>query len=186
MIYFIFQIGVKCFVEASIYSRGSKPEGRQGLLGLYVGVATKPWGNVDIFFGSMAKSHEYSEVHLNIGFTTMISNDGIEMQQCVLGLVVLSTKTIKPKLEHTVGETLIQSCKLKIVKLILREANAKKNAADISQIMLLGCIFLFTYVYECRKLGWDGIKAFHLLSFQLDQSTDASLCSQLLVFVRYG
>ena len=38
---------------------------------------------------------------------------------------------------------------------------------------------------DVKEQVWTEIKASHLFSFQLDESTDVSSCSQLLVFVRY-
>ena len=47
-------------------------------------------------FESMAKRRRCSECYLNIGFTTLVANDGIEKPQCVLCHAVLSAESMKP------------------------------------------------------------------------------------------
>ena len=47
-------------------------------------------------FESMAKRRRYSECYLNIGFTTLVANYGIEKPQCVLCHAVLSAESMKP------------------------------------------------------------------------------------------
>ncbi|XP_068228019.1 protein FAM200C-like [Palaemon carinicauda] len=193
----------------------------------------------------MAKRRRYSESYLNIGFTTLLANDGIEKQQFVLCHNILSAESLKPsKLKHyletkhpehakmdldffkrherclksqrldisgsfqqqsatvleasyeiafeiakqkkhrMIGETLIKPCMMKAVNLILGEASAKK----MQQVTLSNN----TIQRRISKMSMDlkeqvltEIKGSPLFSFQLDESTDVSSCSQLLVFVRY-
>ena len=47
-------------------------------------------------FESMAKRIRYSESYPNIGFTTVLANDGIEKPRCVLCHAVLSAESMKP------------------------------------------------------------------------------------------
>ncbi|XP_076339961.1 zinc finger BED domain-containing protein 5-like [Tachypleus tridentatus] len=192
----------------------------------------------------MAKRRRYSECYLNIGFTTVLANDGIEKPQCVLCHAVLSAESMKlsklkrhletkhpehakgldffkrherclksqridrsgsfqqqsaavveasyaiafeiakQKKPHTIGETLLKPCMMKAVNLILGEASAKK----MQQVSLSNN----TIQRRISKMSMDvkeqvltEIKGSPLFSFQIDESTDVSSCSQLLVFVRY-
>ncbi|XP_068227883.1 protein FAM200C-like [Palaemon carinicauda] len=194
-------------------------------------------------FESTAKRRRYSESYFNIGFTTVLANDGIEKPQCVLCYTILSAESLKPsklkrhletkhpehakkdldffkrherclksqrldrsgsfqqqsatvleasyeiafeiakqKKPHTIGETLIKPCMMKAVNLILGEASAKK----MQQVSLSNN----TIQRRISKMSMDVKEQVlteidPLFSFQLDESTDVSSCSQLLVFVRY-
>lgn len=193
----------------------------------------------------MAKRRKYLEDYLNIGFTTVLANNGIDKPQCVLCHVVLSAESMKPsklkrhletkhpehvekdleffkrhelrlkrqkldasgsfqqqsaaavaasyevaleiakqKKPHTIGETLIKPCMLKMVKLILGEASAKKmQQISLSNNTLQRRISHMSL--DVKEQVLDEIKASPLFSFQLDESTDVASCSQLLVFMRY-
>uniref|UniRef100_UPI00358EFF27 zinc finger BED domain-containing protein 5-like n=1 Tax=Myxine glutinosa TaxID=7769 RepID=UPI00358EFF27 len=193
----------------------------------------------------MAKRRKYSEDYLNIGFTTVLANNGVEKPRCILCHVVLSAESMKPlklkrhletkhpehaekdleffkrhelllkrqkldargsfqqhsaaaveasyevalefakhKKPHTIGETLIKPCMLKMVKLVLGEASTKKmQQVSLSNNTLQRRISHMSM--DVKEQVLDEIKDSPLFSFQLDESTDVSSCSQLLVFVRY-
>ncbi|XP_042224418.1 protein ZBED8-like, partial [Homarus americanus] len=90
----------------------------------------------------------------------------------------------KQKKPHTIGETLIKPCILKMVKLVLGEASAKKmQQVSLSNNTLQKRISHMSI--DVKEQVLDEIKASPLFSFQLNESTDVSSCSQLLIFVRY-
>ena len=194
---------------------------------------------------SMSKRRRYSECYLNIGFTTVLGNDGSEKPQCVLCHAVLSAESMKPsklkrhletkhpehakkdvdffkrherciksqrldasglfqqqsvavveasfevaleiakqKKPHTIGETLVKPCMLKAVNLILGEASEKKmHQVALSNNTIQRRICKMSM--DVKEQVLTEIKASPLFAFQLDESTDVSSCSQLLVFVRY-
>ncbi|XP_042218847.1 uncharacterized protein LOC121864027 [Homarus americanus] len=69
---------------------------------------------------SVAKKRRYNAEYINYGFTPILA-DGIEKPQ-----------SKKKKKAHTIGETLIKPCALKMVKRVLGEASERK----IQQISL--------------------------------------------------
>ena len=90
-------------------------------------------------------------------------------------------KQIKPR---TIGETLVKPCLLKTAKLILKDASvAKLKQISFSNNSIQRRILdMSKYV---KKQVVNEIKASSMFSCQVDESTDVSSCTQLLVFVRY-
>ncbi|XP_042217347.1 protein ZBED8-like [Homarus americanus] len=98
----------------------------------------------------------------------------------------VSLEIAKQKKPHSIGETLIKPCALKMVKRVLGEASERK----IQQIPLSNDTVkrrinemsddIKEKVIQEIKLSPTG-----MFAIQLDESTDVSSCAQLLVFVRY-
>ncbi|XP_076344197.1 protein FAM200C-like isoform X1 [Tachypleus tridentatus] len=89
----------------------------------------------------------------------------------------------KQKKPHTIGETL-KPCMMKAVNLILGEASAKTmQQVSLSNNTIQRLISKMSM--DVKEQVLTEIKGSPLFSFQLDESTDVSSCSQLLVFVRY-
>lgn len=90
----------------------------------------------------------------------------------------------KQKKPHTIGETLIKPCMLKMVKLVLGETSETK----MRQISLSNNTMqrrILDMSADVKEQVLNEIKASPLFSFQVDESTDVSSCAQLLVFVKY-
>ena len=88
-------------------------------------------------------------------------------------------KQTKP---NSIGETLVKPCAVTMVKLVLRESTGKK----IEQISLSGDtirIRISHMTLDVKQPVIEEIKASSLYAFQVDKSTDVTLCSQLIVFV---
>ncbi|GFS82095.1 protein ZBED8 [Nephila pilipes] len=91
----------------------------------------------------------------------------------------------KSKKPHTIGETLIKPCALEMVELVCGLEQRKKLEAiplsnDViqSRIVEISCNILKQIINELKASPFP-------FSMQLDETTDISNCSQLLVFVRY-
>ena len=90
----------------------------------------------------------------------------------------------KGKKPHTIGETLVKPRLLKTVKLVLDDA----SAAKVKQISLSNNTIKRRISDMAKGVTVQvvqEIKGSPMFSFQLDETTDVSLCAQLLVFVRY-
>ena len=75
-------------------------------------------------------------------------------------------------------------CLLKIAKLVLGDA----SVAKLKQISLSNNTIqrrIFDMPDDVKKQVVNEIKASPMFSFQVDESTEVSLCAQLHVFVRY-
>ncbi|XP_068246524.1 protein FAM200C-like [Palaemon carinicauda] len=91
----------------------------------------------------------------------------------------------REKKPHTIGETLLKLCALEMAKIVLGEDAAKK----LSQVSVSND----TVHQRIKDMGQDIITQFvseikqspAKISMQIDESTDVSNHSQLLVFVRY-
>ena len=91
----------------------------------------------------------------------------------------------KAKKPHTIGETLIKPCALEMVELVCGLEQRKKLEAvslsnDVirSRIVDISCNILKQIINELKASRF-------FFSMQLDETTDISNCSQLLVYVRY-
>ena len=85
---------------------------------------------------------------------------------------------------NSIGETLVKPCAMTMVKLILGESAAK----EIEQISLSDDTVkrrISHMSLDVKQQVIEEIKASPLFAFQVDESTDVALCSQLVVFVRY-
>lgn len=96
----------------------------------------------------------------------------------------VSLEIAKQKKPHTIGETLIKPCALKMVNLVLGGDSEKK----IQQIPLSDNTVsrrIEEMSIDIKEQVISEIKDAGLFALQLDESTDVSSCSQLLVFTRY-
>ena len=85
---------------------------------------------------------------------------------------------------NSIGETFVKPCAVTLVKLVLGEYAAKK----IEQVLLSDDTVRRRI--SCMSLGVkqqviEEIKAPPLFAFQVEESTDMALCSQLVVFMQY-
>ena len=81
-------------------------------------------------------------------------------------------------------ELINKPCIMKSVNLVLGEVGAKKmQQVSLSNNTIQRRIFKMSM--DVKEQIFTKINASPLFSFQLDESTDVSSCSQLLVFVRY-
>ena len=97
---------------------------------------------------------------------------------------VVALEIAKQKKPHTIGETLVKPCLLKTAKLVLGDASVVK----LKQISLSNNTIqrrISDMSEDVKKQVVNEIKASPMFSLQVDESTDISLCAQLLVFVRY-
>ena len=98
----------------------------------------------------------------------------------------VSLEIAKKKKPYNIGETLVKPCALKMVKLVLGDDCEKKM-----QQIALSDTTVARRIEEMSKDIKDQVTSeikaaqFGLFALQLDESTDVSSCSQLLVFVRY-
>uniref|UniRef100_UPI00358F884D protein FAM200C-like n=1 Tax=Myxine glutinosa TaxID=7769 RepID=UPI00358F884D len=90
------------------------------------------------------------------------------------------------KKPHTVRETLIKPCALKMARILLgEEAEKKFNKTSLSNNTVQRRIADLSSDITGQVIAEIKDAAFGLFSIQLDESTDVSSCSQLLAFVRY-
>ena len=119
--------------------------------------------------------------------TQRLDRSGLFQQQSaavVEASFEIALEIAKQKKPQTIGETLIKPCMMKAVNLILGEASAKK----MQQVALSNNTIqrrISKMSIDVKEQVLTEIKSSPLFSFQLDESTDVSSCSQLLVFVRY-
>ncbi|XP_042228482.1 protein ZBED8-like [Homarus americanus] len=98
----------------------------------------------------------------------------------------VSIEITKKKKAHTIGETLIKLCALKMVKRVLGEARERKiqpiSLSDDKvkrRISEMSDDIMEQVIQEIKSSPTD------MFAIQLNESTDVSSCAQLLVFVRY-
>lgn len=110
---------------------------------------------------------------------------GIPQKPLVEASFRVAYRIAKSKKPHTIGETLIKPCALEMVELVCGLEQRKKLEAiplskDVihSRIVEISCNILKQIIDELKASPFP-------FSMQLDETTDISNCSQLLVFVRY-
>uniref|UniRef100_UPI00358E3DDC zinc finger BED domain-containing protein 5-like n=1 Tax=Myxine glutinosa TaxID=7769 RepID=UPI00358E3DDC len=90
------------------------------------------------------------------------------------------------KKPHTVGETLIKPCALKMARILFgEEAEKKFNKISLSNNTVQRRIADLSGDIKEQVIAEIKDAAFGLFSIQLDESTDVSSCSQLIAFVRH-
>uniref|UniRef100_UPI00358ED38C zinc finger BED domain-containing protein 5-like n=1 Tax=Myxine glutinosa TaxID=7769 RepID=UPI00358ED38C len=93
---------------------------------------------------------------------------------------------VQQKKPHTVGETLIKPCTLKMARILFgEEAEKKFNQTTLSNNTVQRRIADLSSDIKEQVIAEIKDAAFGLFSIQLNESTDVSSCSQLLAFVRY-
>ena len=130
------------------------------------------------FFEYHASALKKMRLHSNGTYHEMNKN-AIEASYYV------ALEIVRQKKPHTIGENLIKSCSLKIVKLMLGNVKKKIAAVLLSNSTIQRRIK--DMAADIRDPVVQEIKsaAFGLFSIQLDESTDVASCSQLMVFVKY-
>ena len=90
----------------------------------------------------------------------------------------------KNKKPHNIGEKLVKPYTMKMVTIILGEASAKKmENVSLSNNTVQRRIS--EMADDVKEQVLDEVRASPLFSFQLDETTDVTSYSQLLVYVRY-
>ena len=127
------------------------------------------------------KRHEAALKKQKLDFTGTFQQ---QSQAVVKASYEIALEVAKNKKPHTIAETLIKPCLLKWVKQVLREASEiKMRNISLSNNTIQRRISDMSI--DVMEQILSEIKASPVFSFQLDESTDVSSCSQLLVFVRY-
>lgn len=92
----------------------------------------------------------------------------------------------KQKKPHTIGETLIKPCTLKMVKRVLGDASERKiQQISLSNDTVKRRINEMSDDIQEKVIQEIKSSSTGMFAIQLDESTDLSSCAQLLVFVRY-
>ncbi|XP_025201805.1 protein ZBED8-like [Melanaphis sacchari] len=104
---------------------------------------------------------------------------------CLEASYKVAYRIAKNKKPHTIGESLIKPCALEMVELVCGMEQRKKiEAVPLSNDTIHSRISdMSTNILEQVIAELDSTQ--FPFSMQLDESTDISQCSQLLVFVRY-
>lgn len=133
--------------------------------------------NSDVFHSKKAR-FEKSGTLPKLGFTPT-------QKPCLLASYKVAYRIAQQKKPHTIAETLIKPCALDVVELVCGPDQRKKIEGvplsdDVihSRIVEMSSNVLQQVVDELKAPPFP-------FSMQLDESTDVSHCSQLLVFVRY-
>ena len=96
----------------------------------------------------------------------------------------IALQIAKQKKPHIIGKTHIKPCIIRTVSLLFDESSAKKvQQVSASNDTVKRRILIMST--DVKEQIIQEIKASPFFAFQLDESTDVSSCSQLLVFVRY-
>ena len=108
-----------------------------------------------------------------------------EQKMAVEVSYTVALKIAKAKKAHTIGEVLVKPCVLEMVRLMLGEEASRK----IQQIPLSNDTIRMRIGDMSRDIREQVVMEIRAsparISLQLDESTDVSNCSQLLVFSRY-
>uniref|UniRef100_K7FTI9 DUF4371 domain-containing protein n=1 Tax=Pelodiscus sinensis TaxID=13735 RepID=K7FTI9_PELSI len=97
---------------------------------------------------------------------------------------VVAYKVAQAKKPHTIVEQLVLPCAKEMVRLVLGEETAKKpNDISVSNDTVSRWINEISQNISEQVVA--EIKKSPLFAIQMDESTNVSLCSQLLVFARY-
>lgn len=133
--------------------------------------------NVDIFREKKARFEKVGTLP-KFGFAPT-------QKPCLEASYKVAYRIAKQKKPHTIGETLVKPCALEMVELVCGLEQRKKIEAvplsnDVihSRIVDMSSNILNQVMEELAATPFP-------FSIQLDETTDVSQCSQLLVFVRY-
>ncbi|XP_063872897.1 zinc finger BED domain-containing protein 5-like [Scylla paramamosain] len=128
----------------------------------------------------------FSRQELNIKRQRLDASGSFHQQNAAVveASFLVSLEITKKKKPHTIGEELILPCAKTMVKLVLDEKSAEKlNAISLSNNTVQRRISQISD--DIKEQVIQEIKRAGLFIIQLDESTDAQSCSQLLAFVRY-
>lgn len=135
----------------------------------------------------MTKNREYFKLREDNLKKARFDSSGSFRQQSdgiVRASYEVAYKIAREKKAHTIGETLVKPCMLQCVKLVLGEAAYQK----MSHISLSNNIIrsrIDDMAEDIKSQVLQKVRQARFFSIQLDESTDISNLSQLLVFVRY-
>ena len=99
---------------------------------------------------------------------------------------VVAHEIAKQKKPHTIGETLIKPCILKMVDIMLgKDAKKKLASVSLSNSTIEKIIKDLSDDIKCQAVEEIKTAPFGLFAIQIDKSTDISSCAQLMVFAKY-
>ncbi|XP_042203602.1 protein ZBED8-like [Homarus americanus] len=166
----------QCFLCGKVLANGSmKPTKlKEHLMSVHPENAS---GSVDLFRAKKARFEKAGTLP-KLGFAPT-------QKPCLEASYKVAYRIAKQKKPHTFGETLVKPCALEMVELVCGLEQRKKIAAvplsnDVihSRIVDISSNILKQVMEELAATSF-------LFSMQLNETTDVSQCSQLLVFVRY-
>ena len=98
----------------------------------------------------------------------------------------MAFEIVKQKKSHTIGETLIKSCTLKMAGIVLgKEAEKKLAAISLSNNIIQRRIKDLSHNIKSQVVQEIKTAPFGLFAIRLDESIDISSCAQLMVYARY-
>ena len=117
--------------------------------------------------------------------TKRVHYPNLDSIQCKKHFYEVAYQCIQVKVAHCTAENLIKSCAIRMVELVLETEAAKKmkdvplsNDVIAGRVADMSCDILDQIVQEIKD---SPIR----ISLQLDESTDVSNMSQLIVYARY-
>uniref|UniRef100_K7FT67 Uncharacterized protein n=1 Tax=Pelodiscus sinensis TaxID=13735 RepID=K7FT67_PELSI len=129
----------------------------------------------------MQKDEDYFEQRLS-GLKRQCLNS--KTSNAVSASYIVAYKVAQAKKPYTIVEQLVLPCAKEMVWLVLGEEAARK-LNDISVSINTVSRWINEISQNISEQVVDEIKKSPLFAVQLDESTDVTLCSQLLVFTRY-
>jgi hypothetical protein len=166
----------QCFLCGKVLANGSmKPTKlKDHLISVHPGYSS---ASADVFRANKARFEKGGTLPM-LGFVPT-------QKPCFEASYKVAYRIAKQKKPHTIGETLVKPCALEIVELVCGLEQKKKieavplsNDTIRSRIADMSSNILKQVMDELRSSPFP-------FGIQLDETTDVSQCSQLLVFVRY-
>ena len=98
----------------------------------------------------------------------------------------MAFEIVKQKKPHSIGETLIKPCVLKMAdKMLGKDAERKLESVSLSNSTIQRRIRDLSDDIKCQVVEEIKNASFGLFAIQIDESTDISSCAQLMVFAKY-
>ena len=92
----------------------------------------------------------------------------------------------KQKKLHTIGETLIKPCVLKMANIMLeKDAERKLASVSLSKSAIQRRIKDLSNDIKCQVVEKNKTALFGLFAIKIDKSTEISWCAHLMVFTKY-
>lgn len=166
----------QCFLCGKVLANGSMKPAKlsEHLTSVHPGNTSD---TLDIFRAKKARFEKAGTLS-KLGFTPT-------QKPCLEASYKVAYRIARQKKPHTIAESLVKPCTLDIVELVCGADQRKKVEAvplsnDVirSRISDMSANILKQIIEELNSSAFP-------FSMQLDESTDVSQCSQLLVFVRY-
>ena len=99
---------------------------------------------------------------------------------------VMAFEIAKQKKLHSIGETLMKPCVLKMADIMLgKDAKRKLASISLSNSTIQRRIKDLSDDIKCQVVEKIKNAPFDLFAIQIDKSTDTSSCAQLIVFTKY-